>query len=47
MSVIDNNFSSEAAPAQLPGVARDQMMKLGDDPLFHGTPHVVPVKGAA
>jgi hypothetical protein len=47
MSMIDHSFSSEAAPAQRPGVVRDQLMKLGDDPLFHGTPLVVPVKGAA
>ena len=47
MSMIDHNFSSEAAPAQRPGAVRDEMMKLGDDPLFHATLFTVPVKGAA
>lgn len=47
MSMIDHNFSSEAAPAQPPGEVRDQMMKLGDDPLLLGTLFTVPVKGAA
>ncbi len=47
MSMIDHNFSSEAAPAQLPGAVRDQVMRLGDDPLFRGRRFIVPVKGAA
>jgi hypothetical protein len=45
--MIDQNFSSEPAPAQLPGVARDQMMELAYDLLFHGPRFTVPVKDAA
>ncbi|MDP2258627.1 MAG: hypothetical protein Q8J89_02775 [Caulobacter sp.] len=45
--MIDHNFSSEAAPAQRPGVVREQMMKLGDDPLLLGARFTLPVKGAA
>jgi hypothetical protein len=56
MSMIDYKNSAEAARTnaaddipwpQPPGAVRDQMMKLGDDLLLHGTRFSVPVKGAA
>jgi hypothetical protein len=46
MSVIDHDFSSDAARTNAADVVRDQVLKLADD-LPTNWPFIVPVKGAA